>query len=91
MDFLNALMFFLSETTHLQTKNIWGCPESSHPSSLLHPLTSPDGGGHTGCLDRLRTCLSFILGAFGASALVALLLLLLGSGAESAAEARPAH
>ncbi|CAK9084925.1 unnamed protein product [Durusdinium trenchii] len=35
---------------------------------------------------RLRTCLSFILGAFGASALVALLLLLLGSGAESAAE-----
>ena len=36
---------------------------------------------------RLGTCFSFLLGAFCASGLVALLLLLLGSGAESAAEA----
>ena len=35
---------------------------------------------------RLGTCVSFLLGAFCASGLVALLLLLLGSGAESAAE-----
>ncbi|CAL1143612.1 unnamed protein product [Cladocopium goreaui] len=35
---------------------------------------------------RLGTCFSFLLGAFCASGLVALLLLLLGSGAESAAE-----
>ena len=36
---------------------------------------------------RLGTCFSFLIGALCASGLVGVLLLLLGSGAESAAEA----
>jgi hypothetical protein len=58
---------------------IYGNPHIISMSEITSSMTTT--------ATRLGTCFSFLLGAFCASGLVALLLLLLGSGAESAAEA----
>lgn len=61
-------------------------PPSYHPPFKPSHFSPPKRSGNTN-QHRLGTCFSFLIGALCASGLVGVLLLLLGSGAESAAEA----